>query len=72
MKKITVLVAAILLAACSKPAPTEEKAAPAEQTAAVGEIYTGVLPGYQNHGCPVAGRYIYLDERIFGKGGRCV
>ena len=50
MKKITVLVAAILLAACSKPAPTEEKAAPAEQTAAVGEIYTGVLPAADGPG----------------------
>ena len=50
MKKITVLVAAILLVACSKPAPTEEKPALADQTAAVGEIYTGILPAADGPG----------------------
>ena len=50
MKKITVLVAAILLAACSKPAPAPEEVAPAEPVSAVGEIYTGVLPAADGPG----------------------
>ena len=50
MKKITVMVAAILLAACSKPAPAPEEEAPAEQVSTVGEIYTGVLPAADGPG----------------------
>ena len=50
MKKITVLVAAILLAACSKPSPAPEEAAPADQVSVVGEIYTGILPAADGPG----------------------
>ena len=50
MKKITVLVAAILLAACSKPSPAPEEAAPSDQVSVVGEIYTGILPAADGPG----------------------